>query len=229
MFFLCQTRGVSEAVCGGEQRTLSECEVLAGSCQREYRIALKDGSHAILLSVSGTLVNNLCLLYGIKDGFSVKAPESLEFFEELRKLPEEKFITEKEINERGVLVFHRLVFVLHKSLGTRLVRRTALRIKDHIDSHVTEKTELETLSRIFFMSKTHLYRLFKDEYGISPIRYLMSRKIELSKKLLKNENLKLSEIAESLSFSDAKHFSKTFLKYEGILPSEYRKNIQDKN
>ena len=73
------------------------------------------------------------------------------------------------------------------------------------------------------MSKTQIHRLFKEEYGVSPIRYLIDRKIEISKKLLENEGLKISEIAEALSFSDARHFSKTFFRREGLLPSEYRK------
>ena len=78
-----------------------------------------------------------------------------------------------------------------------------------------------TLRNIHYLTAVILKLM--SEYGVSPIRYLIDRKIEISKKLLENEGLKISEIAEALSFSDARHFSKTFFRREGMLPSEYRK------
>lgn len=206
--------------------TLSPDEVYVGKTNKSYSLQSTAENSVIFISVSGELTEGLSSLYGIFDGFSAKAPESREAFEEIRLILSDTDLTESERTLKGSLELHRLMHVLHKSAGTRLVRRTALRMKDYIDTHLEEKTNLDTLARVFFMSRTQLHRLFKDEYGVSPIRYLTGRRVELSKKLLKNENLKLSEIAETLCFSDAKHFSKTFLKYEGILPSEYRKNIK---
>jgi AraC-like DNA-binding protein len=92
-----------------------------------------------------------------------------------------------------------------------------------MDTHIEEKITLDTLSKIFFISKTQIFRLFKEEYGLAPMQYFMKEKIELAKKRLLNTALKISEIADALSFSDAKHFAKTFYKYTGMLPSTYRK------
>ena len=228
MFFLCQTQGTTEIIYNGEHRSLSAYDTFVGSGQKEYILDFIGDAQTVLISVSGTLIKELCSLYGIEDGFSAKAPESLEVFEEMCRLFDTTRISDTEKERRSALVIHRLMSCLCRSAGTRLVRRTSLRIKDYIDSHVTEKLELEDLSGVFFMSKTQIYRPFKEEYGVSPIRYLTKCKIELSKKMLRNENLKISEISDALSFSDAKHFSGTFLKHEGILPSEYRK-IKSKN
>jgi len=213
----------SEICFGDECKILSENEAFVGDSQKEYSFSVPDDARAIVLTVSGTLVPTLFRLYGIEDGFSAYAPEAAELFEEMRLITEKRFYPEEERQREAAEAFHKLVYRLHKSSGTRLVRRTALRIKEYIDAHAKEKTELSELSRVFFMSKTQIHRLFKEEYGVSPIRYLIDRKIEISKKLLENEGLKISEIAEALSFSDARHFSKTFFRREGLLPSEYRK------
>ncbi len=222
-FLLCQTELSSEILCNGESKLLSANEVFVGDAQKEYVLTAVGESRAILLSVKGELVTSLLGLYCIEDGFSALAPEVAELFEELRLITEKTFYPEEERQREAAAVFHKLVCRLHKSSGTRLVRRTALRIKEYIDAHAEEKTELSELSKIFFMSKTQIHRLFKEEYGVSPIRYLIDRKIDISKKMLTNEGIKISEIAEALSFSDARHFSKTFFRREGMLPSEYRK------
>ena len=228
MFFLYQTDGFSEITHNGEKSTLTVDEIFCGDVKKSYTVRLADNNvgKAIIITAEGELVKNLSELYRIDDGFSVKAPEARELFEELCLIPLENFSSETEKSTRSALVLHRLLSTLHRSVGTRLVRRTALRIKDYIDTHVSEKILLEDLSKVFFMSKTHIHRLFKEEYGVSPIRYLTSCKTEAAKRLLRNDSLKLSDIAEALSFSDAKHFSKTFLKLEGMLPSEYQKKIK---
>lgn len=222
-FLIYQFSLSSEIRYGREIKVLSENEVFVGASPKECTVSTANEARAILLSVSGTLVSELFDLYEITEGFSAYAPEAAELFEELRLITEKKFYPEKERQREAAEVFHKLVYRLHKSSGTRLVRRTALRIKEYIDTHAEEKTELSELSKVFFMSKTQIHRLFKEEYGISPIRYLIDRKIDVSKKLLENESLKISEIADMLSFSDARHFSKTFFRRAGMLPSEYRK------
>ncbi len=226
MFFWCQISSFSDVLCNGNQlKTVSYGETFAGNLEKNYTLVPNNENNcfAILISVNGEFVKNITQEYNISDGFLVKAPEVPENIEEMREIFESNRYSEEEKKARTALLFHGLIYKLYKAATSRLVRRTALRIKDYIDSHIEEKIELKTLSEVFFMSKTQLFRIFKEEYGVAPIKYLTIRKIELSKKLLKNGNLKISEISDSLSFFDAKHFSKTFLKYEGILPSKYRK------
>jgi len=96
-------------------------------------------------------------------------------------------------------------------------------IKEYIDTHTEKKITLELLSARFFISKTQIHRLFIAHYGISPMKYMLKTKIERSKELLSSTDLKISEIAERLSFTDSKHYTKTFRNFTGMLPSEYRK------
>ena len=74
------------------------------------------------------------------------------------------------------------------------------------------------------MNKYYLSHVFKREYGISPINYMISRRIDESKYLLAETDLSMSQIAQLLGFSSLSYFSQVFRKTNGISPMEYRQN-----
>ena len=73
------------------------------------------------------------------------------------------------------------------------------------------------------MNKYYLVHSFSKEYGVSPINYLIGRRIEESRYLLADTNHSLSQISHMLGFSSPSYFSQSFRKLEGISPMEYRK------
>ena len=74
------------------------------------------------------------------------------------------------------------------------------------------------------MNKFYLSHAFKREYGVSPINYMISRRIDESKYLLAETDLSLSQIAQLLGFSSLSYFSQVFHRTQGISPKEYRQN-----
>lgn len=64
---------------------------------------------------------------------------------------------------------------------------------------------------------------FSREYGVSPINYLISRRIQESRYLLSDTDHSLSQISHMLGFSSPSYFSQSFRKLEGMSPMEYRK------
>lgn len=91
-----------------------------------------------------------------------------------------------------------------------------------LDEHYQESLSLQELGKEFHISPSYLSHIFKTEIGLPPMKYLMNRKIGESQNLLMNTNLPISDISDSLGFHDSGHFSRTFKKYIGITPSEYR-------
>ena len=91
-------------------------------------------------------------------------------------------------------------------------------INRHYDSNITN----ERLAEMCGLSVTHFRRLFKEEIGSSPIRYLTSVRIHWAVKLLKSQMFSVSEVAEQVGFSDIYYFSKTVKQYTGKSPSEYK-------
>ena len=64
---------------------------------------------------------------------------------------------------------------------------------------------------------------YTEEYGISPINYMISCRIEEAKHLLRNDDYPLAHISHVLGFSSPSYFSQTFKKFTGTSPKEYRK------
>ena len=63
--------------------------------------------------------------------------------------------------------------------------------------------------------------------GISFSEYLRNIRIEEAKKLLRNTDLKVFEIAMKVGFNDAGYFSKRFEDTVGMTPNEYRRKVMD--
>lgn len=97
-------------------------------------------------------------------------------------------------------------------------------IKRYIDLHFKEALTLEQLADEAHMNKYYLSHSFKREYGISPINYLISRRIDESMYLLAETDLSVSQIAQLLGFSSLSYFSQVFRKAHGISPMEFRQN-----
>ena len=89
-----------------------------------------------------------------------------------------------------------------------------------------ETLTLEQLAEEAHMNKYYLSHTFKREYGVSPINYLISRRIEESKYLLAETDLSMSHIAQLLGFSSLSYFSQVFRKTQASSPLEYRQSVK---
>jgi len=96
------------------------------------------------------------------------------------------------------------------------------KILKYIDDHICEPLTLDKIEKEFFISHTHLNRIFTKEYGISPHQYIIQQRTNLACTMLTNTDLSISAIALHLSFSDEHYFSYTFKKETGFSPRQYR-------
>lgn len=74
------------------------------------------------------------------------------------------------------------------------------------------------------LNRSYLYKIFKEQTGYSIKEYILQVKMEKSSDLLRNPRFTISEVANSVGFSDSLAFSKTFKKYYGDNPTCYRKS-----
>lgn len=96
-------------------------------------------------------------------------------------------------------------------------------VRQYIDAHYKEPLNLDLLAEEAHVNKFYLSHMFKEEYGMAPIGYMISRRIEESRYLLRETDMSMSQIAQILGFSSANYFSQSFRRTEGISPMEYRK------
>ncbi len=97
-------------------------------------------------------------------------------------------------------------------------------ISNFIESHIHDKFSLNDLSDIVNINKFGFTKKFKASTGMTPMNYVLMRKIFSSKKRIKSDS-ELTEIAYQYNFTDMAHFSKTFKRFIGISPKKYKESI----
>lgn len=104
--------------------------------------------------------------------------------------------------------------------------RLCTTIRQYIEQHYKENITLDSLSELVHTSKYHIIHVFNEEYGTSPIKYLIKKRIEESCRLLETTDYSLSSISHMLGFSSPSYFSQAFKKELKCSPLEYRKAAQ---
>jgi AraC-like DNA-binding protein/ligand-binding sensor protein len=94
-----------------------------------------------------------------------------------------------------------------------------------IHEHQTEALSLGQVAKAVNMSSYYFCKMFKKVCGINFANYVARVRIERSKNLLLNPNLRVSEIAYEIGFQSLTHFNRVFKNILGQSPSEYRAHL----
>ena len=105
--------------------------------------------------------------------------------------------------------------------------RQCAAVRRYIDLHFKEALTLDQLAEEGHMNKFYLSHVFKRTYGVSPINYIIEKRIDESKYLLAETDLSLSQIAQLLGFSSLSYFSQVFRRTQAVTPMEYRQSTKN--
>ena len=97
------------------------------------------------------------------------------------------------------------------------------RVFEFIDQNLESDLSLNKISEIAFFSPFHFHRVFKFITGETLNGYITRRRIEKSASDLLHKNNTATEIAHKYGFSDNSSYSRTFKKYFGVSPTEFKK------
>ena len=103
------------------------------------------------------------------------------------------------------------------------------RAKEYIHEHQTENLRLGHVAKHVNTSTFYFCKIFRKATGINFTDYLSRVRIEKSKNLLLNPNLRVSEIAFEVGFQSLTHFNRVFKKILGQSPTEYRTQLLGPN
>ena len=128
----------------------------------------------------------------------------------------------KEIYSQ-VIIHHilKIIFPEIEKTNTNTTHKTLNKILLYIDAHYDEDISLNELANTVELSSTHINRLFQSELKISPMQYLMQKRLEQAKKLLLTSEFTITQIATKCGFNSSAYFSKMFKKYYNATPSEF--------
>ncbi len=134
--------------------------------------------------------------------------------------------TEESYNRMASIVLKLLLAVntqSHQNDHNKKQHTAAERVKNYIDGLSLPNVSLDDISVALGLNKNYLIHSFKQMYGIPPNRYLINRKIEISKTMLTEKRMSIYETSSALRYSSTQHFSKAFKQITGMSPGAYQK------
>jgi AraC-like DNA-binding protein len=111
----------------------------------------------------------------------------------------------------------------HLGVTTSPLSRHLLRARDLIDGRYAEQLDLAALARAAHVSTRHFSRSFKATFGETPHQYVVSRRLERARYLLRTTELQVGEICLEVGFSSVGSFTATFRRHVGASPTAYRR------
>lgn len=92
----------------------------------------------------------------------------------------------------------------------------------YINNNLASSLTLTELAGKFHLHPNHFIRFFKSKTGVTPVRYIKTKRMETAKYLLDNTNLSITEIAEKIGEGNITVFSKQFKNHYALSPRKYR-------
>jgi AraC family transcriptional regulator len=103
-----------------------------------------------------------------------------------------------------------------------LPERQLRQVLDYMNDHLDQEIKLADLAAVLGMSQFHFSHLFKQAIGIAPYQYLLQQRIEQAKRLLKQTDQLIVDIAFLCGFNSHSHLSKQFRQITGVTPTAFR-------
>ena len=99
-------------------------------------------------------------------------------------------------------------------------------IESYINGHYTKNVTLKELSEVVHLCEKQVARIIKREYGTTLAQLLAQKRVGAAEMLLKNSDMKISEIAVKVSPTAENYFFTVFKQQKGMSPLQYRKAFQ---
>ena len=94
----------------------------------------------------------------------------------------------------------------------------------YLRENYAQQIDFSAIAEQQAVSAPYLSRIFKEQVGMTPSKFLADYRMQVAKKLLQDTSLSVKEVATRVGFSDQFHFSKTFKQFTGLSPVQFRKD-----
>lgn len=199
--------------------------------RHDYRSSANDPWEKVWFNVSGRLASQLLKSYGLQNVYHVPdlpiRPLFDEFLETAKRIKQSQPL--QPCFDECTVVFLKIVQAIAAHVGAiapTTEETVAERLKARLDAVSDFSLSFDEMLRDIPFTKSHLIRLFRADFGVTPYEYLLRRKLEYARLLLENTSMSIGEISERLSFSSPHYFSSFFARRVGMSPKEYRNHIR---
>lgn len=136
----------------------------------------------------------------------------------------EELKTEEEVDEYVFLILQRIFEKISvRKIGSS--HRVITQILDYINQNYDQDFGLNEMAEMVHMNHAYLSILFKDEVGISFVRYLTQIRMAHAKELLL-KGAKVQEVSEAVGYNNYRYFCNIFKKEEGVTPMQFKGGVR---
>ena len=195
---------------------------------QEYTIYSADNADLYWCHFTGIFVETLFENYDLSSINCVTLPKRRRYIQLFNLMKKTLNLKQKNFIELCSLYLQELLVNISTEIdimkNEQALPETFKNAIDYIEEKYYEKISLEHLAEISATNSRTLTRQFIKHTGKTPIKYLTEYRITKAKMLLLQTNHKIGDISLAVGFQDPLYFSTVFNSYEGVRPSEYRKN-----
>ena len=181
----------------------------------------------IWLNADGTLISRMCDMFAVGPCLRAEANVLdifLEIHDRLSRMGEDDGA---EVHAEVLCLLFRMLTAATKSTYfPPSVPKNTLdeKVRAWLDANIYADFSLDDVSAAFGVTKMHVIRVFKKRFGITPMQYVIERRIGVAKSLLTGTVMPIKEIAALLRYSGTQHFSSSFKSAVGSTPGQYRRS-----
>ena len=211
--------------------TAGDFYMIRKGAELTYYADAADPYEKIWLNADGALLSRMCDMFRIAETL-VSHTNMRDLFLEIHDRLSHS--TEADLPavraEILCILFRILMLATKETYFPEPARQNSLaeRVKGYLDANLYADLSLDQVSEEFGVTKMHIIRVFKKEYGTTPVQYLIERKIGIAKSLLAGTVMPIREIASLLRYANTQHFSSSFKSAVGMTPGVYRKTNGEK-
>lgn len=215
----------------GTKYPLSSGDCVFIDCRKPYSHSTSQDLWSLSwVHFNGPTVANIYQKYRERGGLSTFHPDNLStylsIFTDLYNIVSgSSYIRDMEINT-GLSKLLSLLMAdsWHPEDAQPGTKKTNLvEIRNYLDENYNKKIALDDLAERYFINKYYLTRIFKEQFGVTIMDYLLGVRITHAKNMLRFTDKSAEEIGISCAIGDVYYFSRVFKKVEGISVREYRK------
>ncbi|MEC0265739.1 helix-turn-helix domain-containing protein [Paenibacillus anseongense] len=185
-------------------------------------LRVETDSNVYRMSFAMLLTDLIRVLYDMGDTGELSFPDQRNAYEHMFRL---KTPQEIEVWFKAQMIhpMMELTRKRHESSGKSISRSVMDLIHAHYDSELT----LEQCALRLNYSTHYIRRMFRKEAGMSFSEYLAGYRHDMAKSWLSSTEMKITDIAERLQYTNAQNFIRQFRKLEGMTPGQYREQRRD--
>jgi YesN/AraC family two-component response regulator len=129
-------------------------------------------------------------------------------------------VTKMDLSESGNIISSEFIIDTYEKSG--MVNS----IITYFNEHYQDQISLGQIAKNMYLSAVYISKIFKEEFGDSPINYLIRVRLERARELLESGKYTVKSAARSVGYKDAYHFSRLYKKHMGCPPSTHCKKLK---